>query len=354
MVYPDCGTIEIVVRDIDFPTKEGVSGQVIFIPASFGVETNSPQVAGKPFDLSVTSYNSQGEIAPNYQGPAELEIIPITPSNTVGGVLLPSTISSTTFSGGVAELQTSYNRWGTIQIGAHDQQYANQAGVSGEIKFRPSGLSFDVAYASEERHFFYTGEVINISLSVIDESNEVIPNYLGKVSLVSKLGLDLPAEYQFVESDEGTHAFNAVIDFSGIYTAEAQDIESGLKAQCPEIEVKEATLSVVSIVAPVGTAEVVVKLLDENGNIITFENDLDLMVELEEENPDGSASSSASLQAITFLNGIARILIRNAQAEVVTIIPKSTFKFKIKKGTVTFGKMAKTGIGTLMWREVKD
>ena len=57
---------------------------------------------------------------------------------------------------------------------------------------------------------------------------------------------------------------------------------------------------------------------------------------------------------ITFNDGIAKVLVSNSQPEVVIISQKSLYDFKIKTGTITFGRITKTGIGTLMWREIKE
>jgi hypothetical protein len=125
-------------------------------------------------------------------------------------------------------------------------------------------------------------------------------------------------------------------------------------AESREFEVKEARLDVISINAPVGTAEVTILLRDEAGNTISSENELTLTVELEEEYADNSSYSSASEQPVTFHQGVAKVLVSNSQAERVTISPSSTLDFKARKGSVTFGRTAKTGIGALMYREIKD
>jgi hypothetical protein len=189
---------------------------------------------------------------------------------------------------------------------------------------------------------------------IIDDAGEPIPNYLGNIIISSTVGLGVPQSYQFVEADEGRYVFITSSDSAGTYIVGAEEEESGLTAQSPEIEVKSATLVVDDTEAPVGTAEVTVYLVDEEGNVITSENDLTLTVELEEENVNSSASSSASQTPVTFMNGKANILVSNTEPEFVTISPKSTYKFKVKKGTVKFGRLAKTGIGVLMWREIKE
>ncbi len=146
----------------------------------------------------------------------------------------------------------------------------------------------------------------------------------------------------------------ATVDSPGFYVAEAEEEEIGLRGESPKIEVKRATLQVVSTYAPVGTTEVTVRLVDEGGNIISSENELTIQIGLEEEHDDGSASSPAVQSPVKFKKGLAKIPVSNTQAEIVAIFPQGQYDFKIKKGTVTFGRIAKTGIGALMWREIKE
>jgi hypothetical protein len=283
-----------------------------------------------------------------------LEIIPISPEDISGGVLTPAIIDAEEFIDGTAETDIIYDRWGTIKIKAYDEDYPVRSGISEDIDFRPAGLLIEVKAPSEERDFFYIGENIEITISVIDDAGEPIPNYLGNIIISSTIGLGVPQSYQFVEADEGRYVFITSSDSAGTYIVGAEEEKSGLTAQSPEIEVKNATLVVDDTEAPVGTAEVTVYLVDEEGNVITSENDLIFTVELDEENANSSASSSASQTPVTFVSGKANILVSNTEPEFVTISPKSAYKFKVKKGTVKFGRLAKTGIGVLMWREIKE
>jgi len=353
LIYPDCGVVQIVVRDTEDTSKIGASGEVLFIPASLNVSCASPQIVNRDFDLSITAYNALGAITPNYKGPATLSVVPVTPGSVSGASISPSSIGTEYFNGGTAEVSVRYNRWGNIKIEASDEEYSSQGGISEEVSFQPKDILVEVIPASDTREFFYTGENIEIDISAIDENKQPIPNYTGKVAISTMQGLVLPGEYQFLDEDNGIKSFIAVADSPGLYVVEAEEAAIGLVGKSPNIEVKEATIVVTSTVAPIGTAEITITLVDEEGNIISSESGVSITVDLEEELPNGSALSNASVQAVTFSNGVVRILVSNTQSEVVTILPKSTYRFKIKKGTVRFGRIAKTGIGMLMWREIK-
>lgn len=353
LMYPDCGTIEVMVTDAEDSSKTGQSGDILFIPASFTVSADTPQVVNREFDLEVKALNAQQEKTPNYQGPAGCLVEAVSPEQT-DGVLSPATINASDFSAGRASLSTSFNRWGMINIRVHDLAYQQQKGVSGNITFQPDSILVEIAPANSGRDFYYIGESIEVSISLLDKLKNPIPNYQGLVDISSSLGLSVPQGYQFTELEAGKYVFTTSASSAGFYKISVEEAASGLKGESPKIEVKEATLEVISTVAPVGTAEVLIRLVDEENNVIETENELTLTVELQEEYEDDSASSSALQTPVTFVNGIAKVLISDIQAETVYISPQAEFKFKVKKGKITFGKIAKSGIGTLMWREIKD
>ncbi|MBU4457948.1 MAG: hypothetical protein KJ902_04305 [Candidatus Omnitrophica bacterium] len=354
LLYPDCGIIEVIAQDKEEPSKTGYSGEVLFIPAGFSVSADGLQVVNRAFQVGVSGLNAQGRIAPNYQGPSALSPVYISPDTVSGGAITPQTISAGGFQDGLAEVNVKYNRWGAIRIKAYDEAYPAKTGLSEVVSFVPGGLLVELESPPSERDFFYTGETFEISISVIDEEKNPIPNYQGKINISSTLGLDLPGEYQFMEVDQGRKTFLISADSPGFYAVAAEDEGGELKGESPKIEVRQATIQVVSTFAPVGTTEVLIQLVDEEGNIITSENELTMQVGLQEEYDNSSSSSSATQNPVTFNKGVARILVSNTQAEMVAIAPKSLYDFKIKKGTVTFGRIAKTGIGSLMWREIKD
>ncbi len=353
-MYPDCGIIEIMVKDINDSLNTGKSGQILFIPVSFNISAESQQIVSKPFSLSISGLNAQGQVTPNYQRQAGLKVVLVSPQGLSSGELKPTALTSGDFSEGLAEVDVSYNRWGAIKIEVCDSVYPARNGLSGAIKFRPSELLAEVESSSSDREFFYIGEKMKISISALDSLKVPIPNYLEKIKIYSTLGLGLPGEYQFTAGDAGKYIFVTSVNSAGFYSVYFEDKTADLQSEKLGIKVKEATLEVISTVAPVGTTEVTIRLVDEEGNVIICEDTLEITLELEEEYADSSAHSSAVLNAVKFNKGVAKVLVSNTQSEIVTIRPRSIYDFKVKKGTVVFGRIAKTGIGTLMWREVKD
>ncbi|MFC1632244.1 hypothetical protein ACFL2I_06795 [Candidatus Omnitrophota bacterium] len=351
--YPDCGAIEIMVQDTTDSAKAGISPEILFIPASFVLEAATPQVVSASFPLKVSALNAQGASCPNYQGQVGLSVEAVTPPETEG-LILPASIPAEEFSYGAAEKSVSFNRWGTIKLAAHDSTYPEKTGVSEAINFIPQGLLVEAEEPSGERDFYYVGETIPISVSAIDAEQAPIANYQGAVTLTATLGLTLPEVYTFIASDAGSHSFSSSASVPGSFQVEVEDQAGVLSGTPASFEVIAATLEVVSTTAPVGTAEVVINLVDNEGNIITTENELTVTVKLSEEEEDASASSPSSQTPATFNQGRAWIVVNNTQAEIVTVSPASTLEFDIKSGTVTFGRISKSGIGALMWREIKD
>jgi len=349
--YPDCGVVEIVVQDSSDWAKTGTSGEILFIPASFTVVADSLQTVNKTFELQVSALNQNGEVTPNYDGPVSLTIDAVSPDDASGGSISISSLTNGDFTAGEAVKGVSYDRWGTIEIVAADTTYPDKSGTSERLSFMPDNISVEVEAPTTDREFYYVGESIGILVSATDDNGEAIPNYQGLVNVSTTLGLSLADTYQFQASDEGKHAFITSVSSSGYYQAAFEDAIADITGTSSQIEVKNATIVVISTVSTIGTAEVTVQLVDDDGNIIDTESELLVQIELEEEYDDDSSSTSTA--PVTFNNGIAKILVSNNQAETVTISPSSDFNFKVKKGTITFGRIAKTGIGTLMWREIK-
>ncbi len=353
-MYPDCGYIEIEVIDIEEPDKKGVSGEVLFIPASFGVTCEEAQIVNRPFTLEVTSFNAQKDVTPNYEAPCELAVVPVRPEHVLEAAISPNQLDEKDFDAGSAELEVTYNRWGELKIKAQDSAYPSRMGLSEIVKFQPESIKIEVKPPPGERRFFYTGEEIELTVSLLDIAGEPIVNYSGSVAIDATSGLALLPSYQFTESDEGTHTFVVTCDSAGEYFVTVEESTAGISATSPAIEVKQATIVVIPKETPTGTTEVIIIITDEEGNIITTENDLLVWISLQEEFPNGSALSTAILRPVIFHNGVSRIIITDPEAEVVTITPRSEYKFKIKQGTVTFGRIAKKGIGTLLWRELRE
>ncbi|MFH1798849.1 MAG: hypothetical protein ABH844_05925 [Candidatus Omnitrophota bacterium] len=352
--YPDCGTIKIKVSDTEDSDKTGFSGEVLFVPASLGVTCGSTQIVNASFDAEIVAYNARGIVTPNYRGPCVLTAVPVLSADTSDGQIVPGLVSENDFSGGIARINAFYDRWGLILIEASDTNNPSRNGTSGNVMFYPKDVLLEITPPEGDRTFFYTGESFDVVISLVDDNGELIPNYASSIVLNPDSGLKIENTYQFIPADGGKHTFFAVCDAPGSYRISVNEPSSGKSVQSEKIKVKQATLTVISTEAAVGTiAEVFVTLTDEENNVITTENNLTINITFEEENPNGTAESSTERVPVTFRKGVAKFTITNPEAEIVTVIPKSEYGFKIKRGTVKFGRVAKFGIGTLMWREVK-
>ncbi len=274
----------------------------------------------------------------------------VAPLDISQGILAPVEILGADFQDGVAISQISYNLYGTIAIRAEDSKDTTRQGLSPEITFLPKSLSAQVELPGT-RDFFYIGEPIGLVVKVNDEVENPIPNYPGIIELSSAAGLALLGEYAYTREDAGRHQFLATALKAGEYSVSVQTPDGFLKAESQPIVVKNAFLQVIDTVSPVGTAEVIIKIVDESGNVIHSENNLTIGVQAVEEVDDKSAVLPSG--PIQFTDGKAIIRVADTQAEVVTIVPSSSYKLQVKKGTVTFGRVGKSGVSTLMWRELK-
>lgn len=348
--YADCGLITIIVSDSEDSSKTGTSQQILFLPASFSLKAEKSQVVSKPFNLSITAKNAQDVTARNYNSMVNLYPLAITPQDIPAAVLSPSAVSGVEFKDGNADAAMNYNLYGRIKIRAEDSNNAAKQGITDEINFLPKRASISVENPSGGRDFFYVGEPFEIILKVEDELGKPIPNYSGTAELESGFGLVVPSEYIFTDIDAGQHKFLLSSLKPGNYKVNAK-IEKILKAESPQIKINDASIQVIDATSPIGSGEVVIQIVDELGNVITSENDLTINVTVVEDIVNNSVSLPSG--PITFTEGKATIPVIDTESETVTIIPASSYKINVKKGTIVFGKAGKSGIGTLMWRELK-
>ncbi len=348
--YPDAGIITITVADPDELNKSGTSPQITFLPASFTVSADSVQTVGKSFTLNVTALSASGNPLPNYQGVVALSVIPVAPVSLPGAALTPAVVASTDFSNGLAKPSIAFNLAGSIKILAVDSANPTKKGESGVISFYPKALEASISTPPNGRNYFYTGESITLTIKLLDEKGVEINNYVGTVDFSGSITLGLPPSYSFETKDGGKKVFSLSPSQAGVYSVRASADSGSLTDETPQFTVRQAIIQVVDTVSPLGTGEVEIQLVDENGNIIDDSN-MEIGVDLQEEVGDGSASLNNN--RVGFKNGRAKISVSNSEAEIVTINPKSSLKLKTRKGTITFGKSGKSGINPLFWREIK-
>jgi hypothetical protein len=307
----------------------------------------------KNFPITVAALNAQDAVTANYQGPAVLTVIGVSPVSTSGGSLNPSTLALGTFDAGLVTVNAVYDRWGTVTIKAQDQAHTDIEGTTGQIQFAPRSIAINIL-PPDGREFFYTGENIQATVTVKGEDGLPIENFQGTLSLTPTATLNgLPSQYVFTEADKGQKVFVMTGGTAGEYKINVNDTADALSTQSEEFEVKDATIQVSNTSAPVGTTVVEVQLLDSKGKRIK-DNKLTVTIVYEEENGNGSVFVSELGKPILFRNGVAKIVIGNTEAESVTISAKSKFGLKVINGKVVFGRAGASGVGTLMLRETKD
>ncbi len=351
LAYPDAGSIEIIATDQEENEKSGSSGPVHFLPHSFAVSADQNQIVGKPFQLSVQAKNANGEITPNYSDDAQIVVVPKQPES--GGALTPSSLTGDQFHAGSADIQSVYSLWGTVQIRVQDAAAPTQQGVSGDITFLPKALKVTADMPPDGRSFFYVGEAVTVKIQAVDFNDKPIENFTGLLSVTSAPDLGLPPQISMELSDRGSKQMVIAAPQSGSYVISAASAETHLSASSTAISVRDATLQVISTSAPVGTAEIQIELIDDQGKRIK-DSKVAITIKIHEENPNGSAISSATERSVLFNNGVAIIDIADLESETITIVPQSLLGFKIRQGTITFGRIGKSGIGALMWWEAKD
>jgi hypothetical protein len=354
MTYADAGIVKIAVRDQADTQKIGYSGDITFTPHSFEVSAEGVQTVGKNFTLTVKALEAEGQLTPNYQGPATLETVPVNPGSAPGGVLNPSELTAGAFQNGAVSLNTAYNRWGTINIKAMDSANPAIKGVSGNIKFVPKSITVSVKKPSGTRSFFYVSENMEITASVLGQDDLPIENFQGTLSLTPTPAFEIPSQVTFSAQDKGQKKFVVPAGSAGNYTLKAENVENGLSVESDRIEVVDATIYVSSTSSPVGSAQVEIQLLDSKGKRIRDENEMTVTILFEEENENGSVFFSELGKPILFKKGIAKVVIGDSEAETVNISARSKYGLKVVNGKVVFGRAGAAGVGTLMLRETKD
>jgi hypothetical protein len=350
--YADAGTIQVRVVNPADSAQEGISGEVLFLPDHFRLETEEKQVVGRPFEVAVVPVNDSDEVTPGYLGPVTLGVEKVDPDSGDGGIT-PGAIPTEDFGESGATATMMYDRWGTVKLTAHDTVYPDQAGESAVIMFHPARVTLELQIKPRQE-FFYAGESINIYARALGHDDTLVPNYAGTVTVSASPELDLDPEYTFSPSEGGKHGFIVTTFKPGEYNLSVEDKAAGAASEKVEFKVKAAILEVISVTAPLGTAEVFVKLVDEEGKVIETENEMQITIVMEELNPDGSASFVGNQNTAVFSKGLARFLISNSEEEEVTITPYSSLDLAVRKGTVTFSKLSNTGVGIMMWKEKKD
>lgn len=153
--------------------------------SSFSVSASSTQVAGTPFDLTITALKSDGTTLTSYTGTLNLTRNFVSPASGSSNIS-PTSTSGVSFSSGVATVSMTYADCGTITITATDTN--NKTGTSSNITFVPydfsliaSGLDTAVTTSSYARHM--VNKPFTLTITARNASGSTTPNYTGTANL---------------------------------------------------------------------------------------------------------------------------------------------------------------------------
>lgn len=360
--FSDCGTIAITAVDLDDSTRTGISANIDFRPYDFtvvvsGLDASGQHTVNKPFALTITARNTQGNTCPNYQGTANLSINYISPATGQSGSLGIGSLTASYWSDGMVTLTgQTYNKWGAISVTASDAILTNQSGASDSILFLPKDFSIILANPPASRTYYYTNENFSATVTARDYNDNAISNYAGAITFTGS-GLNLPPNYTFTGADSGSHKFEGINGNSPRTTVLSvkDTVYLSVAGSSPGITVKSGSIKVVSTAGPVGLLGVEVKILDANGNLLNEDNSTTFIISIVEAMEDNNSCTSlnTSIPAIV-TDGIAKIMLRDTEAETATVTPFSTPSLSALSGTIRFGTVSGAGINIPLWREMRE
>lgn len=366
--FSDCGTINIIATDSAELTKTGASSNINVWPYDFTVVTTgldtlasssdyARHAVAKAFTLTVTARNASAATCPNYKGIADLSVNYSSPSTSQSGSLGTSSLTSTYWTNGIATIDSqTYNKWGAITITATDATLTTRTGTSSNIVFVPKDFSITLSSPPASRTFYYVNEEFSSAVNARDYNDSTITNYQGTIRFDTS-GLDgVITDYTYTTSDAGSHRF------SGFYGASEKTTSTSVKdtiyttvtGLSSTITIKAATIKVISNSGPVGSISVQVKILDSNGEVITEDDSTTFTVTITEfMEGNNSATSAATTAKVTVTGGVASIILKNTEAEIVTVTPSASPTLTAIAGTIRFGMVSGSGVGVQLWREIR-
>ncbi|MDP1854391.1 MAG: hypothetical protein Q8L26_09380 [Candidatus Omnitrophota bacterium] len=306
--YSDAGIIKIIAKDKN--NLFGESSPITFLPARFKLGAQAKQVAGKPFNLTISALNQNNEIVSNYENPAFVMMY-----------LSPKIISKKKikFDKGVAIVDIVYNNWGEKRFMACDEKYPDVCGISERIFFGPYRFGIEVVAPPAGRDKFYLEELFNGKVTVYDYQGYKISDYAGVVAFKSDKEVALPDKYFFDWRYQGRANFSISASTEEPFRIEVYDEQfPQAKGESKIIQTLSARVKLEKISQKGGKAILRIKIEDKNGKVIVRDNSTIFTVRFFESLPDNSASLTGE-EKVTAKRGIADIVIIDSQSETVIV-----------------------------------
>jgi hypothetical protein len=223
--------VQVVARDATNSSVVRTSTVGVSAPADhFTVTTSaaSPDVAGTPFDVTVTALDADGNIVPGYTG-----TVTFSSADPYGAAFSPT---SYTFTAGDAGVHTFPGGATLFTAGTWDVTATDTAGITGAANVNVIAAPA-VAFAIAVPPSVQSGVPFSITVSAVDPYGNVDTNYVtdpsGVVTFYTTTdpdpGVVLPSNYQFTASDAGVVTFSGVVYITpGVQDINAVDTVSGI------------------------------------------------------------------------------------------------------------------------------
>jgi hypothetical protein len=235
------GTRTITATDAGTSSITGTSGNILVVGAATHFTVTAPATAtpGTAFSVTVTALDSLNNVATGYTGTVHF-------TGTDVQAVLPA---DSTLTNGTGTFSTTLKTAGSQTISATDITTPALTGTSGTIvvsALPATHLSVSAPATAT------AGTSFSFTVTALDMFNNTASTYGGMVHFVSTdLTATLPANYQFVAGDQGTHTFSATLKTAGNQTINATDtITAGITGTSGTIVVSGGAATHLSVSAP--------------------------------------------------------------------------------------------------------
>ncbi len=202
------------------------------MPVAGSMMVQEGATAGVPIGITITALDPYGNVATGYNGTVSL-------SSSDSTATLPASVK---LSNGTTTFSALFKVAGSATVQALDKNTqvtqdgttTSLEGTSAPITVAPAALNH-LAITAPSRAS--VGQNFAVIVTAEDKYDNAIPGYTGLVELGGSSGaLGLPASYQFVATDSGSHSFTAAVSAQGALSVTATDTADSLPVASANIE----------------------------------------------------------------------------------------------------------------------
>jgi len=203
----------------------------------------SPSTAGVAGSFTVTAEDANGHIATGYTGTVHF-------TSSDAQAVLPANYTFVAADAGVHTFSTTLKTVGGQSITATDAAIGSITGTQTRITVNPAAASSLAVFGFPSP--VISGQAQNFSVKALDPYGNTATGYTGKVHFTSTDGAAaLPADYTFLGSDAGVHAFSATLETAGTQALTATDtVTASITGAEASILVKPASFIVSGFPSP--------------------------------------------------------------------------------------------------------